>query len=56
MNPLDSIVPVLRQNAAQLLKPGILSIRPGYKLANGWPTKEPAIIAIKAQSALLDLI
>jgi phosphatidylserine/phosphatidylglycerophosphate/cardiolipin synthase-like enzyme len=51
MNLLDSIVPVLRRNAAQLLKPGILSIRPGYKLANGWPTKEPAIIAIKAQSA-----
>jgi phosphatidylserine/phosphatidylglycerophosphate/cardiolipin synthase-like enzyme len=51
MNLLESIQPVLHKNSAQLLKPGILSIRPGYKLMNGWPTKEKAIIAIKAQSA-----
>jgi PLD-like domain len=28
----------------ELLKPSVLSLRPGYQIANGWITKKPAIV------------
>lgn len=27
-------------------KPGVLSVRPGYQVAGGWPTKKPAIVVV----------
>ena len=35
---------VIRNNLAQFDKPGILSIRPGYKIENGWISDTPAIV------------
>ena len=31
-----------------LRRPGVLSVRPGYEIANGWPTGRPAIVATVA--------
>jgi hypothetical protein len=35
---------VITQNLDKLRKPGVLSVRPGYQVAGGWPTKKPAIV------------
>ena len=35
---------VITQNLDKLQKPGVLSVRPGYQVANGWPTNKPAIV------------
>jgi len=35
---------VILQHLDQLKKPGVLSVRPGYQVAGGWPTKKPAIV------------
>jgi phospholipase D-like protein len=32
------------RHIAELSKPGVLSIRPGYQMAGGWLTKKPAIV------------
>lgn len=31
---------------AELKKPGVIGVRPGYKFRNGWITNEPAIVAV----------
>jgi PLD-like domain len=35
---------VIQKNLEALKKPGVLSVRPGYQVAGGWPTKKPAIV------------
>jgi len=35
---------VIQQHIDELRKPGVLSVRPGYQVAGGWPTKKPAIV------------
>ena len=35
---------VITQHLDELRKPGVLSVRPGYQVAGGWPTKKPAIV------------
>jgi PLD-like domain len=35
---------VIQKNLDALKKPGVLSVRPGYQVAGGWPTKKPAIV------------
>jgi PLD-like domain len=35
---------VITRNLDQLKKPGVLSVRPGYQVVAGWPTKKPAIV------------
>jgi hypothetical protein len=35
---------VIQQHLDELKKPGVLSLRPGYQVAGGWPTKKPAIV------------
>jgi len=35
---------VITRNLDELRKPGVLSVRPGYQVAGGWPTKKPAIV------------
>jgi hypothetical protein len=37
---------VITQNLDKLRKPGVLSVRPGYQVAGGWPTKKPAIVVV----------
>jgi hypothetical protein len=42
----DRVWKVIKENEAELRYPGVLNIRPGYKMKNGWFTKdeEPAIV------------
>jgi hypothetical protein len=35
---------IIQKNLDLLKKPGVLSVRPGYQVAGGWPTKKPAIV------------
>jgi phospholipase D-like protein len=36
---------VIRHNLARLRKPGVMTVRPGFKLTGGWITNKPAIVA-----------
>jgi hypothetical protein len=40
----DEIAQVIQKNLAALKKPGVISIRPGYKAVGGWITRKPAIV------------
>ena len=42
---LPEIPTVINANRAKLMKPGVLSVRPGFKFTNGWITHTPAIVA-----------
>ena len=46
MNKLDHLIPIIKRNLKKLDKPGVLFVRPGYCIENGWPTKEEAIVAV----------
>jgi hypothetical protein len=35
---------IISRNLDKLRKPGVLSVRPGYQVVAGWPTKKPAIV------------
>jgi hypothetical protein len=35
---------VITRHLDELRKPGALTVRPGYQVAGGWPTKKPAIV------------
>jgi phosphatidylserine/phosphatidylglycerophosphate/cardiolipin synthase-like enzyme len=48
---LNDLVPVIARHIQELNQPGIVSIRPGYRMENDWPTKEPAIVAIRSKDA-----
>lgn len=49
MNKLDKIVPIIDAHLQELKQPGVVSIRPGYKLQNDWPTDQPAIVVITSK-------
>ena len=51
MNKLDPLIPKIKRNLKQLNKPGVLFVRPGYCIANDWPTKEEAIVVVTSQKA-----
>ena len=51
INKLDSLLPIIRARAAELMRPGVLSIRPGYKMHQGWLTQDPAIVVTLSQGA-----
>ena len=36
----------IAQNLNALNKPGVLSVRPGYRLEGGWPVGDPIIVAL----------
>ena len=36
----------IEQNLDALKKPGILSVRPGYRIDAGWPVGDPIIVAL----------
>lgn len=51
MSQLDNLIPTIERHIDELKQPGVVSIRPGYKLENNWPTKEPAIVVVVSQDA-----
>jgi hypothetical protein len=51
MNPLNNLIPIINAHLAELKTAGVISIRPGYRLQNGWPTKDPAIVVIVSKNA-----
>jgi hypothetical protein len=52
VNSLDNLTPIISAHAADLKKPGVISIRPGYRLENGWPSTDPAIVVIVSRNAV----
>src|ERR1700760_1413914 len=57
---LSGLNDVINQHLAELTKPGVLSVRPGYKVTGDWLTSTPAIVvtvaAKKAQLPTADLV
>lgn len=52
MNQLAHLQPLIEAHADELKQPGVVSIRPGYKMEDGLLTKEPAIVVtVKPGSA-----
>jgi PLD-like domain len=51
LRKLNDLFPLIERHAGELKQPGVVSVRPGYKLENDWPTKEPAIVVIKSKDA-----
>ena len=51
MDQLEPLGPIIEQHAASLKQPGVISVRPGYKLENGWPSKQPAIVVTVSQQS-----
>ena len=45
------ITAVIAANVPALQKPGVLGVRPGYKVVGGWPTRKPAIVVTVAQKS-----
>ena len=41
---LSDVSAVIDQNMAALDKPGVLSVRPGYKVRNDWLTSTPSVV------------
>jgi hypothetical protein len=53
MSNLNEIKRIIGQNLPLFAKPGILSVRPGYRLQNGWVTATPAIVVTVENSDAL---
>jgi phosphatidylserine/phosphatidylglycerophosphate/cardiolipin synthase-like enzyme len=51
MNTLDHLVPTIKRNLKQFNQPGVLFVRPGFSLHNGWPTKKEAIVVVTSPKA-----
>jgi len=48
---LNQVQFLIETHKQDLQLPGVVDIQPGYKLANNWPTKEPAIVVTKSKEA-----
>lgn len=48
MASLAEVGQAIQQNLETLRKPGILTIRPGYHIEDGWPIGDPIIVALAA--------
>ncbi len=53
MNSLAHLTPLIRDHAAALLKPGVLAVRPGFRLHDGWPTRDPAVVVTVDRNAAM---
>src|ERR1700753_2093310 len=57
---LSGVNDVINQHLAELSKPGVLSVRPGYKVSGDWLTSTPVIVVTvaekKSQVAPADLV
>jgi phosphatidylserine/phosphatidylglycerophosphate/cardiolipin synthase-like enzyme len=51
VNTLDRLIPKIKRNIKKFKKPGVLAVRPGFCVENGWPTKEEAIVALMSRHA-----
>jgi phosphatidylserine/phosphatidylglycerophosphate/cardiolipin synthase-like enzyme len=51
MNKLDNLTPIIQSHLSELKLPGVISVRPGYKLVNDWPSKDPAIVVTLSPDA-----
>jgi hypothetical protein len=51
MPDLNDLMPLINAHQAELKQPGVASIRPGYLIQDGWPTKMPAIVVIVSKSS-----
>src|SRR5919108_6193103 len=53
LDPKDAgpVKAAIAANLAVLQKPGVLGIRPGYKVVGGWPTRKPAIVVTVTKKA-----
>lgn len=51
MNELSALTPIIQSHAEEFKRQGVISVRPGYRMENGWPTKEPAIVVVMSQTA-----
>lgn len=49
MTTFERIDKTIQTNLHHFKKPGVLTIRPGYKIKNGWITKKPAIVVTVAR-------
>ena len=56
MNQLTNLSTIIEAHIVELKKPGVASVRPGYKMEDGWPTTQPAIVVLAAQGARIELI
>ena len=45
MTTFHEVGATIAKNEAEFRKPGVISVRPGYKLDNGWPVGDPIIVA-----------
>jgi len=50
MNRLEKLIPKIKRNLKKFKKSGVLFVRPGYRTKKGWPTKQPAIVAVTSRS------
>ena len=46
MNALSQLTPLIAANASAFKQPGVLTVRPGYRMKNDWLTNEPAIVVV----------
>ena len=51
MAELDNLVPIIQAHIDELQQPGVVSIRPGYRMENNWPTKQPTIVVVVSRDA-----
>jgi phosphatidylserine/phosphatidylglycerophosphate/cardiolipin synthase-like enzyme len=51
VNTLDHLIPKIKRNIKKFKKPGVLAVRPGFRVEKAWPTKEPAIVAVVSRHA-----
>jgi hypothetical protein len=47
----DAITPIIDRHLAELRRPGVLSVRPGYRFVRGWITDTPAIVVTVRRKA-----
>ncbi|MEO6325131.1 MAG: S8 family serine peptidase [Thermoanaerobaculia bacterium] len=51
MNSLSKVDSVIQAYDSKLHVPGVVAVRPGYKLENGWPTQQPAVVVVLSAGA-----
>ena len=44
MSAFEDLDKVIQANGQQFKEPGAVTVRPGYKIRDGWITVEPAIV------------
>ena len=49
MSTFEDLDKVIQANLQQFKKPGVLTVRPGYKIRGGWITSDPAIVVTVKQ-------